>query len=329
MNNFLRLSIEGTLQNNLQAALPSNYSSLKLGGAGKYALSNKKPPKKVAGEDKALVEFRSFFKFWYQEVFHQTRKNDHFELRNQLLNPALGVILYRINQRLSTSVTHLRQLYELYHFVVDYHRFLYTWYDNGNEGLIEVPKQLKAGTFRVQDPLFNALLTWSNECLIKIGHQLDEDLSELLGWYELTIHSLNTKLWENSTGKYHYFLMEKNEKIKTPLHVGLSPLMGGIPIQEQSEKMVTGLSGTDLYESALRWKEQAHIAGYQQLNKFLDSKWMVQSALTRYEFFDLFESIDSVFDYECESYTNTESFFQVFSPNSGIFEDFELEISTL
>lgn len=92
--------------------------------------------------------------------------------------------------------------------------------------------------FQVQDPLFNSLLVWSNECLIEMGQLLGENIAEIDAWNELTIYSMNDKLWDAERGMYNAFDVFNQKKIICHSSAGLLPLLAGIPSYEDSEIML-------------------------------------------------------------------------------------------
>lgn len=95
--------------------------------------------------------------------------------------------------------------------------------------------------FLIQDPLFNGVLCWSNEALIKIGNLLGEDISEPMQWHELTIWSMNDKLWDEERGMYNAYDLRQQEVIPVHTSSGLMPLCGEVPTQEQAEAMLLAL----------------------------------------------------------------------------------------
>ncbi len=60
----------------------------------------------------------------------------------------------------------------------------------------------KQEPFRVQDPFFHAFLSWNNESLIKMGAALEQDVQEVIEWYELSTYSINEKLWNTESHRY-------------------------------------------------------------------------------------------------------------------------------
>ncbi len=302
MNQFLQLSIEDTLQYSWQgsspnASRPSNSNHLQR-ILQDYFSSSDDPFK----GQKGLNELQSLFKYWYQSTIGRNTNKREAPNEDFLLSPALGVIFYRIyKQYESFSPCELRQFYEMYNFITDYHRFLYQWRDVENEGLISTRQELSAKkSATIQDPFFNAILSWSNECLIEIGDQLGEDVSEILEWHELTIYSMNDKLWNEQLGQYEIYHLDEGEQIPTPLHIALSPLLGEIPTQEQAEKMIAGKSAENLFALASHWISEIHLTDSPHLMRNMDVYWMVQNSYLRYQFWDLVEGMDLHADETCE-----------------------------
>ncbi|MEM8906374.1 MAG: trehalase family glycosidase, partial [Bacteroidota bacterium] len=98
--------------------------------------------------------------------------------------------------------------------------------------------------FLVQDPLFNAILVYSNTCLLEIAQLLGEDVSELVHWNELTTYAMNEKLWNEERGIYDAWDLRKNERMPSYSASGLIPMLGNIPNQDQAERMLQTLLGT-------------------------------------------------------------------------------------
>ena len=331
MNTFLRLSMENSLQNNAQANIPSNFSGSSLSDSKVYSAINYYHRKPKLNEQKAFSELQDIFKNWYQNVIRNKTKDPELLSKHQLLSPALGITLLQISQQAQISLAHLRQLYDVFHYIVDYHRFLYQWHDKSNEGLITTLHHLHGKRVLVQDPLFNSLVTWSNECLIKIGHMLDEDLSEILEWYELTIHSMNVKLWNATKGLYEFQHQDTKAKVETPIHIGLSPLLGGIPTQEQAEAMVSVRSAELFHQTGIKWSKAINLAEYAHLNQMIGMNGMIQNALLRYGFTNLYEAtnllIEDRDDEMCNGGKKSKKG-KFIRKKSGI-SDWEFELSTL
>ena len=91
--------------------------------------------------------------------------------------------------------------------------------------------------FRIQDPLTNALLAYSNECLLHIAELLGEPAGELRDWYEATKQRMNDKLWDNERGTYLAWDLYVDEPIALETSSGLIPLLAGIPSPAQAWKI--------------------------------------------------------------------------------------------
>ncbi len=95
--------------------------------------------------------------------------------------------------------------------------------------------------FLVQDPLFNAILAWSNECLVALGGELGQDMRELLEWNELTIFSLNKKLWHPAKKRYAAYDLVADEHLPTHSTSAFMPLIAGAPDLHQARLLLEQL----------------------------------------------------------------------------------------
>ena len=146
--------------------------------------------------------------------------------------------------------------------------------------------------FLIQDPLFNAILIWSNESLIKIGHLLGEDVSELISWNELSIYSMNEKLWDAERGMYNAYDLANDQLIEVHTSSGLMPMIGEVPTQEQAEQMLLTLEGPafqlnhpDFYTCPTYSLTAANI-DYQKYWRgpiWINMNWLLYHGLLRYD----------------------------------------------
>lgn len=74
-------------------------------------------------------------------------------------------------------------------------------------------QDLKSAGFQVQDPLFHAFLCWNNMALIKIGAALGEDVREVIEWDELSIFSINERLWNPELKRYCPFDLKQSRHL--------------------------------------------------------------------------------------------------------------------
>ena len=141
----------------------------------------------------------------------------------------------------------------MYPQILDLHQHYYKTNDPKEEGLWIISyskKDLlfpilfdekileKADTLKVQDPLFNTLLIWSNEALINIGGTLNEDVSEIMGWHERGIHTMNAKLWNENLCAYQAYDVVNNQQIKTEKVASFIPFAAGIPGIDEAFYMI-------------------------------------------------------------------------------------------
>lgn len=100
-------------------------------------------------------------------------------------------------------------------------------------------KQLATGVhpFEVQDPLFHAFLSWSNESLIQIGGVLGEDVRDIMEQYELTVFSINDQLW--NTDRQQFSPFDLQQKIHLPVDELYSALclFSEVATQDRAEEL--------------------------------------------------------------------------------------------
>lgn len=170
--------------------------------------------------------------------------------------------------------------------------------------------------FLIQDPLFNGLLAWSNECLIRIGHLLGEDVLETIQWNELTIYSMNEKLWDEERGIYNAYDLRAREIIPVNTSSGLLPLAGEVPTQEQAEQLLHHLENGNFgseggphylcptyYLGAPDFDHQKYWRGPVWINM----NWLLYHGLLRYDMTDAAErlrrdTLDLVERFGCYEY---------------------------
>lgn len=150
--------------------------------------------------------------------------------------------------------------------------------------------------FLVQDPFFNAVLCWSNESLLKVGHLLGQNVSDILHWHELTIYSMNEKLWDELSGLFQAYDLRSDFRLSYAAVNGLMPMAGEVPTQDQAEVMLMALESAWFtqeeaicflcpsynmdspdFESDNRWRGAIWIL----------TNWMLYQGLNRYDFEEL------------------------------------------
>ncbi len=94
---------------------------------------------------------------------------------------------------------------------------------------------------RVQDPFFNAILSWSNEAMIEIGRILKEDVTDFVLWNELTVYSMNEKLWDEEQGIYNAYDLVNKRFIPGDTLSGMLPIMTDVPDIDQAENILRNI----------------------------------------------------------------------------------------
>lgn len=92
--------------------------------------------------------------------------------------------------------------------------------------------------FQVQEPMFNAILSHSNEAMLEIGAWLRLDTGRLREWHTQTNRAINGKLWSESRGIYVSYDRVQRRQIPLTTAGGLIPLLCGAPDAAQAARMV-------------------------------------------------------------------------------------------
>jgi hypothetical protein len=154
--------------------------------------------------------------------------------------------------------------------------------------------------FLIQDPLFNGILSWSNEALLQIGSLIGEDITEPMQWHELTVWSMNEKLWDEDRGIYNAFDLRAGELIPVHTSSGLIPLCGEVPTQEQAEAMLRTLEspafgGKDaeilLCPTYSLQAEDINYKKYWRGPVWINLNWLLCHGLMRYDMTEMAECI--------------------------------------
>jgi hypothetical protein len=252
-------------------------------------------------------------------------------LSADLLAPPLpAILLYHLYEFAPDKRQAMALVQALYPSVLAFHQHIYTYRDPLEEGLpfiwhpaesgflalelldgstdaaswnslLEAGGQLDVASgemfrhhqFLVQDPMFLSLLTWANECLIKLGGLIRKDIEEVLYWHELTTYSINQKLWQAETKQYIAYNLSGEQRIELGSIRAFMPLVGEIPTQEQAELLLRRMESTDmggqLQDNYLFPSRGMGVRGSDVLLEGksivqLDFNWMIIKGLLRYDF---------------------------------------------
>lgn len=213
--------------------------------------------------------------------------------------PIQGVMLWKLYDAIADKKKGRSILIQLYPKIIEWHRYLYDNNDPEEEGLISIKHPFETldwpswkknndgdvSSVCLQEPLYNTLLIWSNECLIQLGSIINADISEPLNWHELGIYTFNEKLWNNAIGIYQSFDLINNELTDAITAIGLMPMCGEVPVQEQAEMLLLTLAG-DAFGGEIGPDYLCPIFNLQDTKEkaiMLELNWLLYQGLLRYD----------------------------------------------
>ena len=274
--------------------------------------------------------------------------------------PVHGFVLWQLYQAATDKTQATAFLEEMYPKVLAFHRYLYTYRDPREEGLVYIRHPWEGGTdnsplydqalariepspgslppyerkdlqnpkaaaqrptqwdydrhvylaelfrrydyddaaiyetcpFLIQDPLFNGILSWSTEALISIGSHIGADIAEPLQWHELTIWSMNDKLWNEEAGIYGAYDLREEALVSVKTASGLMPLCGEVPTQEQAETLLRTLESAAFGGTGAEtwlcptYDLEAPDINYQKYCRgpvWINLNWLLYKGLLRYD----------------------------------------------
>ena len=232
--------------------------------------------------------------FW--EIENSPNSPDLYYTSGITQLPIYGLVLQKIYELAEEKEEAKSFLKEMYPKIHAFHKYLYTFRDDEDEGLVAVIHPNESRTegsplwdsvldkiaigeeelvgvesreydylryvdlislyqeykfdeekiaqncpFRVQDPFFNAVLSWSNEAMIEIGRIIGEDVTDFVLWNELTVFSMNEKLWDEEQGIYNAYDVVNEAFIQGETLSGMLPMMTDIPNIDQAENILINL----------------------------------------------------------------------------------------
>lgn len=100
------------------------------------------------------------------------------------------------------------------------------------------PELWKDFPFQVQEPLFNSILSHSNEALVEVGEWLNKDTGKLSEWHTQTNRALNDKLWDEKRGIYVSYDRVHKQHVPIRTAGGMMPLLCGAPDEKRAARLV-------------------------------------------------------------------------------------------
>lgn len=134
---------------------------------------------------------------------------------------------------------------------------------------------------QVLDPVFHAFLSWSNEALIQIGGVLGEDVNAIMEKYELSIYSINDRLWNAETQLFCPFDQQKERFLPVDVMYSAQCLFSEIATQDRAEELYPQL------EKALKKAMQAKIQNEEFHPLAIADQILLFQGLTAYGFDEL------------------------------------------
>ena len=217
-----------------------------------------------------------------------------------LAAPNLGMVFWQLIQDPESKIRYNRdKLEDIYDGLIQYHDYLYEHFDTDDEGLIRtwfdgssyctwmpdaIPPQSKKykekqnGRY-IYDPLFNSLLAASNACLIKLGSYLGRDISTVINWYELGVHSINEILWDEKSQIYRMVDISSNRFLPVHLAHGMMPLIAEVATNRQASKMEKSFK-KQVFECDCHYKlMHPHMNAWKQFQYKQSGHWAVINRL--------------------------------------------------
>ncbi len=207
--------------------------------------------------------------------------------------PLQGVALFHLYQQAKDKQAIRSNLPIWYASILQQHRDWYERNDLHEEGL---PHASQAAQ-HLQDPVFLALLVWSNENLIQVGQLIKADVLEIIQWNELTTFAVNEKLWNAEQHCYQPFDQIQNHLVEADFCSRFAPLVGEIPTQDRAELLLSVIQGVINQATRINFFEW----------------WLLWLGLRRYDFDELAASLRKKMLYSIQNY----GFYENFDAKSG------------
>jgi len=148
--------------------------------------------------------------------------------------------------------------------------------------------------FIVADPLFNSVLTASNEALMKIGDILGESWKQAEEWYLTTSRAVRDVLYNKQKKIFYPYDFIKKEQIQVETSAGFMPLFGGIASPSQAVEILEYMNSASfckIHENNCfaipnydRKKKDFSRKNYWRGPVWININWMLYQGLKRYKF---------------------------------------------
>lgn len=182
----------------------------------------------------------------------------------------------------------------------DYDRFVYL-VDLFRRLRYDEKEILKACPFQIYGPLFNAILSASNEAMTEIARIIGEDSREPAEWFETTRRGISEKLYNDDHGMFDYYDIVAKKRLEAETAAGFIPLFGKAASQTQASRLYEYLNSQSFcalhqgncytlpnYDTC---KEDFERANYWRGPIWININWMIMLGLQRYGYRQKADSI--------------------------------------
>ena len=174
---------------------------------------------------------------------------------------------------------------------IDYDRFVY---------LVDIFRRLaydekaikKESPYLIYGPLFNSILSASNEALIGLADIIGRDKKEIELWHDQTKLAIQEKLYHEERSIFDFYDLVENRRLEGDTAAGFLPLFGGAATKAQAARLYNYLNSQSFcalhqgncytipnYDVC---KEDFERANYWRGPLWININWMIMQGLKRY-----------------------------------------------
>lgn len=210
----------------------------------------------------------------------------------------------------------------------DYDRFVFLMYKARNLRY-DQHKIFSDFPFLIQDVAFNAILYRADECLTKLAELVnapDDELREIQGWLGTTRKAFQNRLWDQTSGLYLDYDLNRKTMISQNTIAALIPLYAGLPDKQQAKILVEKhLLNPDEYAADGQYthflipttsKNNSYYdpVGYWRGPIWANTNWLIIEGLRRYPDY---RGLADQIQWETLNLLNREEFHEYFDPTTG------------
>lgn len=203
--------------------------------------------------------------------------------------------------------------YDRYVYLVDLFR-----QNNYDEQAIE-----RTCPFLVQDPLFNSILSASNQGLILLADRLGKSADQLREWDRRTRRGLNQKLWDEETGLYQSYDRVNETVLREPTSMSFMPLLCQAASPRRAQRLYEVLESKSFCPIDADYC--INIPNYDLNGKdfdgdnywrgpvWINTNWLLMTGIRRYGWDQKYRTVrDAIVELICQ-----EGFHEYFDPHDG------------